>query len=42
MTSIPARALRDRLGLVAAYRDDITRALAWVFSGVCAAGGAAG
>jgi toxin CcdB len=34
MTSIPGKALRHKLGSIAAHRDDIIRALDWVFSGV--------
>ncbi len=34
MTSIPRDALRQKLGSIAAHRDDITRALDWLFTGV--------
>ena len=34
MTPVPARMLRKPVGSVAAYRDDILRALDWLFTGV--------
>jgi toxin CcdB len=34
MTSIPRTELRQPLGSIAAHRDDITRALDWLFTGV--------
>ncbi|HTC10462.1 MAG TPA: CcdB family protein [Acetobacteraceae bacterium] len=34
MTSVPHKELRHRLGAIAAYRDDITCALDWLFTGV--------
>ncbi len=34
MTSVPKHALGDRLGSVAAYRDEITRGIDWLFTGV--------
>jgi toxin CcdB len=34
MTSVPIGALRDPLGSIAAHRDDITRAVDWLFTGV--------
>jgi len=34
MTSVPIRVLRPKLGSIAQYRDDITRALDWLFTGV--------
>ena len=34
MTSVPVSVLRARLGSIAQYRDDITRALDWLFTGV--------
>lgn len=34
MTTVPAHALREPLGSIAAYRDDITRALDWLFTGI--------
>jgi hypothetical protein len=33
MTSLPISALRNPLGSIAAHRDDITRAIDWLFSG---------
>ena len=34
LTSVPVSALRHRLGSIAQHRDDITRGLDWLFSGV--------
>jgi toxin CcdB len=34
MTSLPISALRNPLGSIAAHRDDITRAIGWLFTGV--------
>ena len=34
MTSLPRTVLRHPLGSVAACRDEITRALDWLFTGV--------
>ncbi len=34
MTSLPRTVLRHPLGSIAAYRDEITRALDWLFTGV--------
>jgi toxin CcdB len=34
MTSLPIGALRNKLGSIATYRDDITRAIDWLFTGV--------
>jgi hypothetical protein len=34
MTSLPRTTLRNPLGSVASFRDDITRALDWLFTGV--------
>lgn len=34
MTSVPHKELRYKLGSIATYRDDITRALDWLFTGV--------
>jgi hypothetical protein len=34
MTTVPIRVLRQNLGSIAQYRDDITRALDWLFTGV--------
>jgi hypothetical protein len=34
MTSVPASSLREPIGSVATYRDQITRALDWLFTGV--------
>jgi hypothetical protein len=34
MTTVPISALRQRLGSIAQYRDDVTRALDWLFTGV--------
>jgi len=34
MTSLPMRALRNPVGSIASYRDDITRALDWLFTGI--------
>ncbi len=34
MTSVPHKEFRHRLGAIAAYRDDITCALDWLFTGV--------
>jgi toxin CcdB len=34
ITNIPARLLRYPVGSVAAYRDDLTRALEWLFFGI--------
>ncbi len=34
MTSVPVSALRDPVGSIAHHRDEITRALDWLFTGV--------
>jgi toxin CcdB len=34
MTTVPVTALRQRLGSIAQHRDDIARALDWLFTGV--------
>jgi toxin CcdB len=34
MVSLPVTALRDPLGSIAAHRDDITRAVDWLFTGI--------
>ncbi|MBN9561260.1 MAG: CcdB family protein [Alphaproteobacteria bacterium] len=34
MTSLPRHVLRNPLGSVATFRDEITRALDWLFTGV--------
>lgn len=34
MTSVSTGALRQKLGSIAQHRDDITRALDWLFTGV--------
>ena len=34
VTPVPDRALRQKLGTIAAHRADITRALDWLFTGV--------
>jgi len=34
MTSLPISVLRSPLGSIAAHRDDITRAIDWLFTGV--------
>ncbi|HEY7576098.1 MAG TPA: CcdB family protein [Acetobacteraceae bacterium] len=34
MTSVPLGVLRQKLGSIAQHRDDITRALDWLFTGV--------
>jgi hypothetical protein len=34
MTTVPVRALRQKRGSIAQYRDDIARALEWLFTGV--------
>jgi toxin CcdB len=34
MTSLPVSALRNALGSIAVHRDDITRAIDWLFTGV--------
>jgi toxin CcdB len=34
MTSVPVSALRNPLGSIAARRDDITRAVDWLFIGI--------
>lgn len=34
MTSVPAGVLGSPVGSIAAYRDEITRALDWLFTGV--------
>lgn len=34
MTSVPVSALRNKLGSIAQHRDEIARALDWLFTGV--------
>ncbi len=34
MTTVSARALRRPVGSIAAWRDDISRALDWLFFGI--------
>lgn len=34
MTAVPARRLTDAVGSVGTHRDDITRAIDWLFTGV--------
>jgi toxin CcdB len=34
MTNLPARLLRHPVGSIAQYRDDLTRALDWLFFGI--------
>lgn len=34
MRSLPLAAIKERLGSIASFRDDITRALDWLFTGV--------
>jgi len=34
MTSVPISALRNPLGSIAAHREDITRAVDWLFTGI--------
>jgi len=34
MTSLPVAALRNPVGSIATHRDDITRAIDWLFTGI--------
>jgi toxin CcdB len=34
MSSVPTGVLREKLGSIAQYRDDVVRALDWLFTGV--------